>query len=97
METMLQAIDRLRASGYEFDLVAVGDARLRCSLCGELFDAATAMVDEVVRFEGISNPDDQAILTAVATPCRHLGLFSAAYGVYTSANDADVLHALAVR
>jgi hypothetical protein len=50
-----------------------------------------------VRFEGVSNPDDQAILAAIMTPCLHAGLFSAAYGLYTTAIDADVLLALAVR
>ena len=49
---------------------------------------------ETVRFEGISNPEDQAILDAVITPCGHRGLFSAAYGVYASTEDVDVLQAL---
>src|SRR5437867_3179525 len=97
METMIEAIERLRGCGYRTHLFAIGGAQLRCSGCGELFGAEVATVDEVVRFEGISNPDDQAILAAIVTPCRHYGLFIAAYGVYTTANDADVLLALTVR
>jgi hypothetical protein len=97
METMLQAINRLRACGYRLDLFAVPGGRLRCGGCGEVVDARDAIVDETVRFEGVSNPDDQAILNAITTSCGHRGLFSAAYGVYTSIDNVDVLPALTVR
>jgi hypothetical protein len=94
---MLEAINRLRASGYRLDLFAVPGGRLRCGGCGELVNASEATVEETVRFEGVSNPDDQAILDAVVTPCGHRGLFSAAYGLYTSADEVEVLHALSAR
>jgi len=94
MEPMLQAIDRLRARGYGFDLVAVPRGRLRCGGCGMVINARDAIVAETVRFEGVSNPDDQAILSAIIAPCGHRGLFSAAYGVYASIDDVDVLHGL---
>jgi hypothetical protein len=97
METMLQAIERLRARGYGLDLFPADRGRLRCGGCGEIFEADAATIDEIVRFEGVSNPDDQAILAAVVTPCGHRGLFSAAYGVYASADDAAALTALTVR
>ncbi len=94
METMVEAIGRLRASGYVHDFIAVGEHRLRCSGCGATVDAGDATVEETVRFEGESNPDDQAILEAVAAPCGHRGLFVAAYGVYTSSNESTALRAL---
>lgn len=94
METMLKAADRLRADGYLLDLSAISGGRLRCSACGELIDAKDVVVKETVRFEGDSNPDDEAILIAMITPCGHRGLFSAAYGPTTTRNDVDVLHAL---
>jgi hypothetical protein len=97
METMLEAIRRLRTAGYQFDLSADVGGRLRCGGCGELVDAHEAIVEETVRFEGTSNPDDQAILSAVLTPCGHRGLFSAAYGLYVSRDAMDVLHALSRR
>ena len=94
METMLEATHRLRAAGYQFDLSAEVGGRLRCGACGELVDARETVVEETVRFEGTSNPDDQAILSAVLTPCGHRGLFSAAYGLYVSRDAVDVLQAL---
>lgn len=94
---MLDAIERLRASGYHLDLVAAPGGRLRCGQCGDITDAAEVTVDETVRFEGDSNPDDESILIAVSTPCGHRGLYSAAYGPDTPAEDSQVLQALALR
>lgn len=94
MEAMLQALSRLRRAGYELDLRAVAGGRLTCPACGTLVHGSDVIVTETVRFEGISNPEDQAILDAVITPCGHRGLFSAAYGVYASADDVEVLQAL---
>ena len=97
MEPMLHAVGRLRDAGYELDLRAVAGGRLRCPACGRLVHGSEVTVTETVRFEGISNPDDQAILDAVITPCGHRGLFSAAYGVYASADDVEVLLARPAR
>lgn len=94
MEAMLHALNRLRGAGYVLDLRAVAGGRLSCPACGTLVHGSDVVVTETVRFEGISNPEDQAILDAVITPCGHRGLFSAAYGVYTSAIDAEVLQVL---
>ena len=94
MEAMLDALRRLRTAGYERDLRAVAGGRLRCGACGSVFEGSEVIVTEIVRFEGISNPEDQAILDAVITPCGHRGLFSAAYGVYASPDDVGVLLAL---
>jgi hypothetical protein len=97
METMLEAIRRLRSDGYLRDLSAVSGGRLRCGECQMIFDANETIVERTVRFEGISNPDDQAILGALLTPCGHRGLFSSAYGLYASRDDVEVLRALSGR
>lgn len=94
---MAQATSRLRAHGYRLDFSAIPGGRLRCGACGEIVDAEDAIVDETVRFEGISNPDDQAILSAITMSCGHRGLFTAAYGVYTATDDVEVLRALVRR
>jgi hypothetical protein len=97
METLVEAMDRLRGAGYELDLFALDGGRLRCGACAEVVDARDATVDEVVRFEGMSNPDDMAILTALSCPNGHRGLFSAAYGPTASAQEAEVLLGLTRR
>ena len=62
----------------------------------------TAVIDETVRFEGDSDPDDEAILLALTVPasaggCGHRGWFAAAYGPDTPAHDVAVLQALTTR
>lgn len=97
METMLEAIQRLRARGYDHDLSAVPGGRLRCDACGTIVDPGETVVEETVRFEGISNPSDQAILEALLAPCGHRGLYTSAYGVYASIDDGAVLESLPPR
>ena len=91
---MSEAIRRLRAAGYVIDFSAVAGAKLRCGECGELVAADAVTIDEIVRFEGESNPDDEAILLAITSPCGHRGQLSAAYGTAMTPEEVDVLRAL---
>jgi hypothetical protein len=97
METMVEATTRLREAGYVLDLSPLAGGKLRCGERGEIVDARFATVAETVRFEGVSNPDDQAILTALICPSGHMGLFSAAYGPTAAPQEEDVLLALTNR
>ncbi|MGZ4716620.1 MAG: hypothetical protein ACXWCB_07950 [Acidimicrobiales bacterium] len=97
METVLDASTRLRAAGFTTDLSAGPNSQLRCAACGARIDAARCTVVDIVRFEGESNPDDEAILVALISPCGHKGLFSCAHGQTTGADATDVLRALPAR
>ena len=79
MESMLDAVHRLRTAGFLHDLVAGPDSSYICS-CGQYVQAEAASVLHTVRFGGTANPERQVILLAVATPCRHAALFRSAYG-----------------
>jgi hypothetical protein len=97
METMVEAIDRLRSLGYGGDVSAAPGGYVRCGQCGELIDAAQVDIDEIVRFEGDSSPEDEAILAALTMPTGHRGLYVAGYGADVAADDAAVLVALTGR
>jgi hypothetical protein len=94
METVTEAIDRLRAQGFRLDFSAVAGGRLRCSECGKEFDPATVHIDEIVRFEGESDPGDETILYALSGECGHAGLYSAPYGPDATPEDIAVTIAL---
>jgi hypothetical protein len=96
-ETLTDAIDRLRRDGYEVDFVAASGGRLACLACDAVYDAEVIVIDHTVRFEGDSNPDDEAILLALHGADGCMGLYSAAFGPSATANDADVLRLLARR
>lgn len=97
METMLEAVARLQALGYDLELRAAPGGRLHCPACDSAADASNTVVDETVRFEGDSNPEDESVLVALTLPCRHRGLYSAAFGTAAPPDDVTVLHALSAR
>jgi hypothetical protein len=90
VETLLEAGARLQESGYRGAWSARAGGVLRCSVCGLAVDAAEVVIDEVVRFEGPSDPGDEAILYALTGPCGDRGLYSSAYGPYASDADREV-------
>ena len=85
---------RLREQGFLADFSAVEGGRLRCGVCGEEFDAASVKIEEIVRFEGESDPGDESILFALSGACGHLGLYSAPYGADATPEDIEVMVAL---
>jgi hypothetical protein len=91
---MLNTINQWRAAGYGADFLIVGTV-LRCRQCNDTHDPRVAEILDVARFEGESNPDDEA--AAYALKCVHcgtLGILVTAYGPSASAEEADVVVAL---
>ena len=93
METLSEAIGRLTDAGYVHDLRADG-GQLVCDRCGSRFDPSEMIIDEIVRFEGMSDPDDQAILYALGDGSGSVGLYAAAYGAGASTDEIAVSRAL---
>ena len=94
-ETLTDAINRLRAAGYEAEFSATVDGHLTCGSCGQTYDPLSMEIDHTVRFEGDSNPDDEAILLAIRCPTGCMGLYSAAFGPSAPPEDVAVLRRLA--
>jgi hypothetical protein len=94
LETLSQAQRRLARAGFGDDLVAEDDSLRRVGT-GERFDPAELRAVEIVRFEGDSNPDDEALIVAVAnrdgTP---LGTYTTPYGPAASAAEGVILRHL---
>ena len=94
METLTDAIARLRERGFLHDFSAVAGGKLRCGECGTEIDPTAVRIEEIVRFEGISDPGDESILFALSGPCGHEGLYSAPYGPDATPEDIAVVAAL---
>ncbi len=89
--SLADELGTLRSAGYTRDFAARPDG-LRCSTCGHTHDPVAAKVDRVVRFEGASDPDDEAILLALTcTACRAHGVLIAPYGPASSGPEAAVI------
>ena len=94
MSTVTDATRALQAEGYTGNWFATEHGRLVCGECGAEFDPADVTVDQVLRFEGQSDPDDEMIVFAVQGPCGHRGIYSAAYGPSQSPEDTAVIRNL---
>jgi hypothetical protein len=95
METLSEAIARLEAAGFRDSFRADG-ARLWALAAQRFFALDALVVEEVVRFEGESDPDEQAILFALRSPDGDVrGTFATPYGPVADAASADAVRRLA--
>ena len=82
-ETLSGAINSLQQRGYNQDFNLhpewIECPSLKLRLAPEEFH-----VDEVHRFEGMTNPDDSSILFAISSTSGLKGLLVDAYGVYAN-------------
>ena len=79
--TLSQAINKLKLEeGYEEDFNLV-DEKIELKSKGQTFGIEEFEVDKVLRFEGMSNPDDNAILYAITTSSGVKGVLVDGYGV----------------
>lgn len=94
METLSEALKRLSAAGYTDDFRAEeGGLRARHSGC--LHAPESLAIEEVVRFEGASDPGDEAVLFALR--CEEhdsRGTYAVSFGPSVSPLDAEMVRRL---
>lgn len=94
METLSEAIRRLERRGFRgaFRATPAGSLELEG---GTPIAPETLVVDETVRFEGQSDPEDEAVVFALRSQDGRIrGTFVAAYGPQMDPACAAVLHRL---
>jgi hypothetical protein len=92
---VLDTVRDLSARGYEGQFQVTGRA-VRCQHCGRLTGPEDLEVDEVHRFEGESNPDDEAVVVALhCRACGWRGTLVTGYGPSVPEGDAEFLASLA--
>ena len=83
MGTLANAIERLVSRGFTANFGVVGD-RLRAFDSGKTFGADEVAIREFQRFEGVSDPDDMAIVYAIESRDGTRGALVDAFGAYAS-------------
>lgn len=84
--TLSETINGLKKEGYTLDF-NIRQECLVCSVTNTVLSPDDFEIDKVYRFEGMSNPDDQAILYAISSPKFEVkGVLVNGYGI--SADDA---------
>ena len=83
MTTLSNAIEGLVSRGFTAHFGVVGD-RLRAFDSGKTFDAHELVIREFQRFEGVSDPDDMAIVYAIESTDGTRGSLVDAFGAYAN-------------
>jgi len=92
--TVTEALRILVADGYRHDF-DVRDGRVRCHTCGDVHEAAGAIVERIFRFEGMSDPDDEEIVFGLRCPvCGAKGTLVSAFGPGADPDELDALQIL---
>jgi hypothetical protein len=94
MDTVSEVINELRKEGYTVDF----NLKENCLECQgnylKIFPDEFA-VDKHYRFEGISDPDDQAVVYAISSDKHHIkGILVNGYGIYSDPGVAEMVKAL---
>ena len=91
METLSQAIERLTAAGYTLDFRAEAGG-LHAVGVSCLHAPESLVIEEIVRFEGASDPQDEAALFALrCTEHGTRGTYVVAYGPSMDPLDAEMV------
>jgi hypothetical protein len=94
LESFAHAIERLRGRGFERSLRA-RHGMLEVVETGTSLAPESLAIDEIVRFEGETDPAEELVLFALLDAAgAPLGTYAALYGPSTSAEDAEVIHRL---
>ena len=94
METVREALERLARNGYVDGFRADGDG-LRSRATGAIAPPESFDVDEIVRFEGESDPSDESAIFALRSSGGEIrGTYTVAFGTLMDAADAEMVRRL---
>lgn len=94
-ETLSQAINNLEQHGYVNDF-NLHPEWIECAPLSRKFLPQEFHVDEVHRFEGMTNPDDSSVLFAISSSDGVKGLLIDAYGVYADSLSPMMIEKLTI-
>ena len=96
-ETLSEVVAKLTAAGYTDDFRAESDG-LRAVVAGCTHRPESLTIDTVVRFEGMTNPDDEAVVFALRCGSHGTrGTYVSSYGPQMPALDAEMVRRLSAR
>lgn len=94
-DTLTEAITDLKGRGYIHDF-NLHPEWIECPPLNLQLKPAEFHVDEVYRFEGMTNPDDSSILLAIRSSTGIKGLLVDAYGTYADSLSSEMLKRLTI-
>lgn len=95
MTTESEALDHLSDMGYTANLELREDGRV--AVAGQdkpAWGPADVVIEQRCRYEGLSNPDDEALIVGVALPDGSKGALAMPYGPDVSGPQADAIRSM---
>ena len=97
MNTVSQVMNKLKVEGYEVDF-NLKKKHLECSGNDLKIYPGEFKVDQIYRFEGTSDPGDEAIVYAITSDKHNIkGILVNAYGVYSEELTDEMEKALDIK
>jgi hypothetical protein len=81
-DTITEAVADLKKRGYTHDF-NISNNRLNCDQLEKNFGHDDFEIKEIYRFEGPSDPADEAVVFAIEAPSGALGILVDGYGAYS--------------
>jgi hypothetical protein len=94
-DTLTEALTDLKIRGYSNDFNIQPDA-IECITLNLKLRPEDFHVDEIYRFEGMTDPDDNTILFAVSSSTGVKGVIVDAYGAYADSLTSEMLQRLKI-
>ncbi|RYU95103.1 phosphoribosylpyrophosphate synthetase [Emticicia agri] len=95
-DTSADAINALVGKGYDHNF-NLKDEVLYCHTNHTSLQPDEFQIDEVYRFEGETNPDDEVIVYAISSTSENIkGVLINAYGVYAESVSAQLVEKLKI-
>ena len=92
-DTVSQAVSGLKNRGFTVDF----NLHENCIIChGEKFDPADFEIVEVYRFEGASDPSDEAVVYAIESRTGMKGVLVNGYGISADPLSAEMAKKLSI-
>ncbi len=93
-DTVSEALDGLKKRGFDLDF----NLHENCIVChGDRFDINELEIVEVHRFEGSTDPSDEAVVYAIQSVNGLKGVLVNGYGISADTMDADMVKKLSIR
>lgn len=93
LDTLTQAINSLRKRGYSIDF----NLAENCLVCNDLkYKVEDFEITETFRFEGETDPADEAILYAIESNDGKKGLLVSGYGISAEGMSAEMAKKLSI-
>jgi hypothetical protein len=92
-DTVSEAVNGLKARGFELDF----NLQENCLICDAgKFDVNDFEIVEVYRFEGNSDPSDEAVVYAIESKTGMKGVLVNGYGISADAMSSDMAKKLTI-